>query len=80
LKIDKTHPTSESQEQLTCPLCDEPVDGNLGPHIRQTHGEEAFRQAVLTAKERGMPDPEIGARYGVSFNTAASVPFSIYDA
>ncbi len=80
MKIDKAHSTSESQEQLTCPLCDEPVDGNLGPHIRQTHGEEAFRQAVLAAKERGMPDPEIGARYGVSFNTLQQIITEAYGA
>ncbi len=70
----------ELQAQCTCPLCDEYGDGNLGSHIRQAHGEEAFRRAVLAAKEQGMPDPEIGARYGVSFNSLQEIVTEAYGA
>jgi len=70
----------ELQEQFACPLCDEYVDRNLGSHIRQVHGEEAFRRAVLAAKEQGLPDPEIGARYSVSFNTLQQIITEAYGA
>jgi len=52
----------------------------LGVHIRQVHGEEALRNAVLNAKEQGMPDVEIGARYGVSFNTLQQIVTEAYGA
>ncbi|MGQ9458554.1 MAG: TRM11 family SAM-dependent methyltransferase [Anaerolineae bacterium] len=39
----------------------------LGSHIRQEHGEESLRREVLAAKEQGVPDAEIGARFGISF-------------
>jgi len=64
----------------TCPLCDRHVENNLGTHIRQAHGEEAFRKAVLTAKEHGLPDADIGTRYGVSFNTLQQIITEAYGA
>ncbi|GAB4534425.1 MAG: hypothetical protein Kow0063_17500 [Anaerolineae bacterium] len=66
---EKSHLTEELQEQIQCPLCCENVDSNLRSHIVDVHGEEEFRRAVLADKERGMPDPEIGERYGISFGT-----------
>jgi len=45
------------------------VNGSLRTHILEVHGEAAFRKAVLADKERGMSDPEIGERYGISFAT-----------
>jgi SAM-dependent methyltransferase len=50
----------------------------LGSHIRQAHGEDALRKAVLTAKEQGMPDADIGDRYGVSFNTLEQIITEAY--
>lgn len=50
-----------------CPVCGEHVFRHLGIHLRQEHGEEAFRSAVLKAKATGMPDAEIGATFGISF-------------
>jgi hypothetical protein len=50
-----------------CPICYIAVVNNLGEHIRNRHGEGEFRRAVLEAKERGMPDPEIGSRFGITF-------------
>jgi len=61
--------TKELQERTQCPLCHEYVDSNLRTHIIGRHGEDAFRRAVLADKERGMSDPEIGERYGISFGT-----------
>lgn len=53
--------------EARCPLCGQPVDSRLGDHIRQAHGEDGFRRAVLEAKRGGMPDAEIGAHFGISF-------------
>ena len=50
-----------------CPVCKTNLSGNLGEHIKRTHGEEEFKRAVLRAKERGMPDYEIGKVFGVTF-------------
>jgi len=80
LAIDKPSPAAELQEQSKCPLCNEHFDGNLGSHIRQAHGEDALRKAVLGAKEQGMPDAEVGARYGVSFNTLEQIITEAYGA
>lgn len=66
--------------QAKCPVCDEYTDGNLGTHIRKVHGEEKLRQAVLAAKEQGMPDAEIGARYGISFNHLQQIVTEAYGA
>jgi hypothetical protein len=49
-----------------CPICHISVT-SLGEHIRDTHGEEEFRRAALAAKAGGMPDPEIGSRFGITF-------------
>lgn len=56
-----------SEKRYMCPICSE-YCADLGAHLRQVHGEEAFRNVVLAAKEQGMSDAEIGARYGISFN------------
>ncbi len=50
-----------------CPICAS-TENPLGIHLRQQHGEEAFRFAVLEAKARGMSDAEIGAVFGISFH------------
>lgn len=49
-----------------CPICHMAAT-SLGEHIRNTHGEEEFRRAVLEAKAGGMSDPEIGSRFGITF-------------
>jgi len=65
-------------DQVRCPFCAQSVDGKLGAHIRQLHGEESFRQAVLDAKAHGMPDAEIGARFGVSFRHLEQLITEVY--
>ncbi len=50
-----------------CPVCGERTSQHLETHLRQEHGEDAFRSAVLKAKAAGMPDAEIGATFGISF-------------
>lgn len=70
----------EPRRRLVCPLCDDVVSGNLGLHIRRVHGEESFRRAVLAAKEGGMPDAEIGARFNVSFNKLQQIITEAYGA
>jgi len=64
----------------TCPLCHWQSEEPLRPHILQAHGEEAFRSAVLSDKERGMPDPEIGERYGISFGILQQIITEAYGA
>ena len=66
--------------QNVCPECGEIVDDNLGTHIRQEHGEAVLRRTVLTAKEQGLSDLEIGTRYGVSFNTLQQIITEAYGA
>lgn len=60
-----------------CPIC-HIVASSLGEHIRNTHGEEEFRRAVLEAKEKGMPDPEIGSRFGITFKQLEKLITEIY--
>ncbi|MDW7984988.1 MAG: DNA methyltransferase [Acidobacteriota bacterium] len=56
------------QGPIRCPLCYQYVDGNVRRHITDVHGEEELRRAVLADKESGIPDAEIGRRYGISFS------------
>lgn len=72
--------TEERQEQSQCPLCYEHVDSSLRSHIIDVHGEDAFRQAVLADKERGMSDSQIGERYGISFGTLEQIITEAYGA
>ncbi len=61
-----------------CPVCDVVVEENLGEHIRNVHGEGTFRNAVLKAKESGMPDPDLGAIYGITFKQLQEIITEAY--
>jgi len=61
-----------------CPICGEKTDGNFGLHLRRAHGEATFREAILAAKKRGMPDKEIGLLYGISFNALEQIITEAY--
>lgn len=78
--MERSHPTGKQRERAQCPLCHERVSVDLRSHIVAEHGEEAFRKAVLADKERGMSDPEIGARYGISFGTLERILIEAYGA
>jgi hypothetical protein len=52
-----------------CPICGMGITERLGIHLQETHGEEALRREVLQAKQSGLPDVDIGARYGISFRS-----------
>lgn len=56
------------------------MPGPLRAHILQEHGEQALRIAVLADKERGVSDPEIGERYGISFGTLQQIITEAYGA
>ena len=58
---------SNANKEVVCPICKKRLKGNLGEHIRKLHGDEEFERAVLKAKESGMPDPEIGMIFNVTF-------------
>ena len=77
---EKSRSIKEQQEQIRCPLCHKCVGDSLRLHIITIHGEEEFRRAVLADKERGMPDPEIGERYGISFSTLEQIITEAYGA
>ncbi len=77
MKKDTANP---AEIETKCPLCGKYTGTNLGSHIRKVHGEEELRRVVLAAKEQGMPDAEIGARYGVSFNYLQQIITEAYGA
>jgi len=51
-----------------CPICNKKLKRNLGKHIKRSHGEEAFKAAIIEAKKDGMQDAQIGERFGITFN------------
>lgn len=51
-----------------CPICNTEIETSLVRHIKVEHGEETLRKALLTDKRNGMPDAQIGDKYGISFN------------
>jgi len=51
----------------TCPFCKAEILTNLGEHIKNEHGDESYKLAVLKAKEEGIPDPKIGALFNINF-------------
>ena len=61
-----------------CPICHVFITISLGEHIREKHGEEEFRHAVLKAKEGGMPDPEIGSLFGITFKQLEEIITEAY--
>jgi len=65
-------------ENSICPICNIMVVNNLGEHIRNTHGEEEFRRSVLKAKEKVMPDAEIGSRFGITFKQLEKIIIESY--
>jgi SAM-dependent methyltransferase len=54
-------------EIRSCPVCHTNGGGNLGEHIKKLHGDEAYKSAVLAAKEAGLADPEIGELFNINF-------------
>lgn len=80
LRRHKTSVTRKLPKQTKCPLCGVYVEDDLHAHILHGHGEEAFRRAVLAAKQQGMPDSEIGARFGISFGTLEQLITEAYGA
>ncbi len=62
----------------TCPICGDRINENLGEHVKDIHGEEEFKKAVLRAKEEGMPDPQIGSLYGVTFKQLGDIITEAY--
>jgi len=63
---------------IECPICKVKISGNIGEHIRNVHGEEEFKRAILKAKENGMPDPEIGEIFGITFRQLEKIITEAY--
>ncbi len=67
-----------SPHGATCPICGGEVSDNLGEHVKELHGEDEFKKAVLRAKEDGLPDPQIGSLYGISFRQLEEIITEAY--
>ncbi|WP_456487856.1 DNA methyltransferase [Candidatus Alkanophaga liquidiphilum] len=65
-------------ESIECPICKVRISGNIGEHIRKVHGEKEFKKAILKAKENGMPDPEIGEVFGITFRQLEKIITEAY--
>jgi len=61
-----------------CPICKLRISGNIGEHIRKVHGEKEFKKAILKAKENGMPDPEIGEVFAITFRQLEKIIAEAY--
>lgn len=51
-----------------CPFCNTRIETSLVRHIKVEHGEATLRKAILTDKQNGTPDVQIGDKYGISFS------------
>jgi len=51
-----------------CPFCNIKIESSLVRHIKADHGEDTLREAVLSDKRNGMPDAQIGEKFGISFS------------
>lgn len=49
-----------------CPVCGEGAE-RAGEHLKEVHGERAWEEAVVAAKDAGTGDAEIGRLFGISF-------------
>lgn len=65
-------------EMTSCPICKSKIEGNLGQHIKNAHGEADFKKAVLRAKERGIPDYEIGEMFNITFKQLEKIITEAY--
>lgn len=59
--------SAKKMNEVACPFCKDEIKENLRKHIQISHGEEKFKEAVLSAKKTGMPDIEIGERFNITF-------------
>lgn len=50
-----------------CPLCKTEVEGTLSSHFKEFHSVKLFEESILTDVNNGMPDVEIGRKYGITF-------------
>ena len=60
-KIDKTYNSFE-----ICPLCNKSIE-RLSTHLKSAHTPEELEKAILNDKNKGMPDIEIGRKYGITY-------------
>ncbi len=53
------------ESTLTCPICTEKVP-SLQTHVQSSHADREIQDAIFSEKARGVPDIEIGRKYGVT--------------
>lgn len=51
----------------TCPICKTAIEGVLSSHFKESHTVKSVEKAVLTDVDNGIPDVEIGRKYGITF-------------
>jgi DNA modification methylase len=51
---------------IKCPICGVATD-RLGGHLRLSHEEKEIESAIITDKNRGLSDAEIGKKYGITY-------------
>lgn len=61
-------------------MCQEYRGEGLGKHLQEAHGKEAFQNAVLGAKESGLPDVLIGEIFGITFRQLERIVTEAYGA
>lgn len=74
----KLKPYFVSENKVACSICKKEIIENLGEHISKVHGEEKFKKAVLEAKSNGIPDPEIGTLFNVTFRQLENIITEAY--
>lgn len=50
-----------------CPICNAKPNDVLSEHFKQYHTEKELQEVILQEKTKGVPDVEIGQKYGVTF-------------
>jgi len=54
------------ESTLICPICTEKVP-SLQAHVQSSHTEQEIQDAIFREKAKGVPDIEIGCKYGVHY-------------
>jgi hypothetical protein len=58
---------NKKETKVICTICSKEIFNNYGEHIKNEHGEDKFKKAVLKAKASGMPDSKIGTVFNITF-------------
>ena len=54
-------------DSFTCPLCSTVCKNTLATHFKNNHSKAELDNAILTDKTKGIPDSNLGQKYGITF-------------